>query len=205
MAQCEKVARHLHLPFQSGNDRVLKEMNRGYTREQYIGLIRYAKEVMPDISVTSDIIVGFPGETEAEFEDTLSLIEEVKFTSLFTFIFSPRKGTKAERMEDPFTYKEKSERFSRLLKLQEGIAAERCASMLGNVYEVLVEGPTKENDGKLTGRTQGNINIDFEGDTSLIGSYVRVKVTGYFQVSYQNKIETEIIKNGRNYSSKRTR
>ncbi len=177
MAQCEKVARHLHLPFQSGNNRVLKEMNRGYTREDYMSLISYAKKVMPDISVTSDIIVGFPGETYEEFQDTLSLIEEVKFTSLFTFIFSPRVGTKAEKMPDPVTYKEKSARFSELIKLQESIAAERCKMMLGNTYEVLVEGYTKENDGRLTGRTEGNINIDFEGDASLIGSFANVKVT----------------------------
>lgn len=177
MASCEKVARHLHLPFQSGNNRVLKEMNRGYTREDYLGLISYARKVMPDISLTSDIIVGFPGETYEEFLDTLSLIEEVRFTSLFTFIFSPRKGTKAENMEDPVTYKEKSSWFSLLLKKQESIAAKRCQSMLGNTYEVLVEGFTKENDGRLTGRTDGNINIDFEGDASLIGTYRKVKVT----------------------------
>lgn len=177
MAQCEKVARHLHLPFQSGNDRVLKEMNRKYDREQYLGLIEYAKKVMPDISITSDIIVGFPGETYEEFKDTLSLIEEVKFTSLFTFIFSPRVGTKAEGMPDPVPYSEKSKWFSELLKLQEGIAAVRCAGMVGKTYEVLVEGFTKEDDGRLTGRTDGNINIDFEGDPSLIGTFARVKVT----------------------------
>ncbi len=177
MAGCSKVARHLHLPFQSGNNRVLQEMNRGYTREDYIGLIEYARKVMPDISVTSDIIVGFPGETYEEFLDTLSLIKEVRFTSLFTFIYSPRVGTKASSMDDPVTYKEKSLWFSELLKMQESIAADRCASMLGNVYEVLVEGYTKENDGRLTGRTDGNINIDFDGDESLIGSFAKVKVT----------------------------
>ena len=177
MASCEKVARHLHLPFQSGNNRVLKEMNRGYSREDYIGLIEYARSVMPDISITSDIIVGFPGETYEEFLDTLSLISEVKFTSLFTFIFSVRKGTRAEKMDDPVPYKEKSAWFTELLKLQESIAAERCASMVDKTYEVLVEGFTKEDDGRLTGRTDGNINIDFEGDPSLIGTYAKVKVT----------------------------
>lgn len=177
MASCEKVARHLHLPFQSGNNRVLKEMNRGYTREDYIGLIEYARSVMPDISVTSDIIVGFPGETREEFEDTLSLIKEVRFTSLFTFIFSPREGTRAKNMEDNVPYSEKSRWFTELLKLQETIAAERCKSMLGKTYEVLVESETKEKDGRLTGRTDGNINIDFEGDISLIGQYKKVRVT----------------------------
>ncbi len=177
MAECKKVARHLHLPFQSGNNRVLKEMNRGYTREQYLELINYAKAVMPDISITSDIIVGFPGETKAEFEDTLSLIREVKFTSLFTFIFSAREGTKAQKMEDNVPYSEKSKWFSELLKVQEGIACERSRNMLGKTYTVFVEGTTKENDGKLTGRTDGSINIDFPGDESLIGTYVNVKVT----------------------------
>ncbi len=177
MASCEKVARHLHLPFQSGNNRVLKEMNRGYTREEYIELIKYARSVMPDLSVTSDIIVGFPGETYEEFCDTLSLIEEVRFTSLFTFIFSPRVGTKAEKMDDPVPYSEKSRWFSELLLCQEKIAAERCSSMVGKTYEVLVEGFTKEEDGRLTGRTDGNINIDFEGDEALIGSYIKVRVT----------------------------
>lgn len=177
MASCEKVARHLHLPVQSGNNRVLKAMNRCYTREKYLELINYAKKVMPDISLTSDIIVGFPGETYEEFLDTVSLIKEVKYTSLFTFIFSPRKGTKAWDMEDPVPYKEKSKWFTELLKVQEGIASERCSEMLGKTYEVLVEGPTKENDGRLTGRTDGSINIDFSGDESLIGNYVNVKVT----------------------------
>lgn len=177
MAECEKVARHLHLPFQSGNNRILGEMNRKYTREEYLSLINYAKEVMPDISLTSDIIVGFPGETYEEFLDTVSLIKEVKFTSLFTFIYSPRVGTKAASMPDPVEYKQKSAWFSELLKVQEEIAAERCASMVNGVYEVLVEGFTKEEDGRLTGRTAGNINIDFEGSEELIGTYRKVKVT----------------------------
>ncbi len=177
MAECKKVARHLHLPFQSGNNRILGEMNRKYTREQYLELIALARRLMPDISLTSDIIVGFPGETYEEFLDTVSLIEEVKFTSLFTFIFSPRKGTRAEKADDPVPYKEKSRWFTELLKVQENIAAQRCASMLGQDYEVLVEGFTKEEDGRLTGRTDGNINIDFDGDASLIGTYVRVRVT----------------------------
>ena len=177
MAECEKAARHLHLPFQSGSNRVLRAMNRGYTRERYLKLIAYARKVMPDISLTSDIIVGFPGETYEEFRETLSLIEEVKFTSLFTFIFSPREGTKAIEMEDPVPAAEKSKWFAELLKTQEAIAAKRCAAMLGQTYEVLVENVTKENDGRLTGRTAGNVNIDFPGDPSLIGSYANVKVT----------------------------
>ena len=177
MAACEKADRHLHLPFQSGNNRVLKAMNRGYTRESYLELIRYARKVMPDISITSDIIVGFPGETYEEFRDTVSLIEEVKFTSLFTFIYSPRVGTRAAAMEDPVPYAEKSRWFAELLKAQEAVAAERCADMVGKTYEVLVENETKEGNGMLTGRTGGNINIDFAGEPALIGTYRRVRVT----------------------------
>ena len=177
IADCEKVAKHLHLPVQSGSDRVLKEMNRHYTREKYLGIIAYAREKIPELSITSDIIVGFPGETAEEFAETLSLVNEVKYTSLFTFIFSPRRGTKAEKMDDPVPAAQKAEWFSSLLAVQEKIAAERCASMLGREYEVLVEGETKEHDGRLTGRTEGNVNIDFPGDPSLIGSYARVRVT----------------------------
>ena len=132
---------------------------------------------MPDISITSDIIVGFPGETYEEFKDTLSLIEEVKFTSLFTFIFSLRRGTKAETMDDPIPAEEKSKWFNELLKTQERIASERSAAMVGKTYEVLVEDETKEGNGMLTGRTGGNINIDFPGDKALIGTYTKVKVT----------------------------
>lgn len=177
MAECEKVARHLHLPVQSGNDRVLRAMNRGYTRADYLELVRYARTVMPDLSLTSDVIVGFPGETYPEFLDTLSLIREVRYTSLFTFIYSPRKGTRAAEMDDPVPAAEKSRWFSELLQAQEEIARERSAAMVGKTYEVLTEGETKEGDGRLTGRTDGNINIDFPGGTDLIGRRVRVKVT----------------------------
>lgn len=174
MARCEKVSKHLHLPFQSGNNRVLKEMNRGYTREKYLSLVEYAKKVMPDISLTSDIIVGFPGETYEEFRDTVSLIEEVGFTSLFTFIYSPREGTKAASMPDPVSRKEKGEWFRELTLAQEKIASERCKKMLGQTYRVLCEECT---DGRLSGRTDGSVMIDFDGDESLVGRFVNVKVT----------------------------
>ena len=175
MASCDKVAKHLHLPVQSGNDRVLQEMNRHYDRERYLSLIAYAKEKMPDLSITSDIIVGFPGETAEEFEDTLSLVEQVQYTSLFTFIFSPRPGTKAAAMPDPFDRAEKNRRFKALTDLQESIAGARTASMKGKVFRVLVEESTK--DGLLSGRTEGNVIIEFPGETSLIGSFQHVEVT----------------------------
>lgn len=176
MASCSKCARHLHLPFQSGSNRVLREMNRGYTREKYLELVNYARSVMPDISITSDVIVGFPGETREEFLETVSLIEEVKFTSLFTFIFSPREGTRAAKMDDPVSAEEKSAWFTELLGVQEKIAAERTNRMSGKIYRVLAESETREGGGFLTGRTEGNINIDFKGDSSLIGNFVNVRV-----------------------------
>lgn len=175
MAECEKVARHLHLPVQSGSNRVLREMNRRYTREQYLDLIRYAKEKMPDLSITSDIIVGFPGETYEELQETISLIKEVEYTSLFTFIYSKRKGTKAAEMEDPVTYAEKSKWFKELCDAQEKIAGKRTASMVGKVYRVLVE--PNEKEGLLTGRTGGNISIEFEGTPDLIGQFADIEIT----------------------------
>ena len=177
MASCDKVAKHLHLPFQSGNNRVLKEMNRGYTREKYLELAHYAREVMPDLSMTSDVIVGFPGETYEEFKDTVSLIEEVKFTSLFTFIFSPRPGTKAADMPDPISREEKGKWFKELTDAQEKIASERTAAMKDKTYTVLCEGYAK--DGILNGRTEGNVMIEFpevEGK-ELIGRFCKVRVT----------------------------
>ncbi len=176
MASSPKIAKHLHLPFQSGNDRVLKEMNRHYDREKYISLIDYAYSLMPDLSITSDVIVGFPGETYEEFRDTLSLIEKVKYTSLFTFIFSPRPGTKAYDMPDEVPREEKGKWFKELTDLQESIAGKRTASMKGKIYRVLVEGAAKS-EGVLSGRTEGNVIIEFSGDESLIGTFVNVEVT----------------------------
>ena len=176
MASSDKIAKHLHLPFQSGNNRVLKEMNRHYDREKYLSLIDYAYEIMPELSITSDVIVGFPGETYDEFKDTLTLLEKVRFTSLFTFIFSPRPGTKAYDMEDPVPAEDKSKWFKELTTLQEKIAGERTAKMKGRTYKVLVEGKSKT-EGLLSGRTGGNVIIEFMGDESLIGSFANVKVT----------------------------
>ncbi|MBQ7043093.1 MAG: tRNA (N6-isopentenyl adenosine(37)-C2)-methylthiotransferase MiaB [Clostridia bacterium] len=177
MARCDKVAKHLHLPFQSGNNRVLKQMNRGYTREQYLELAHYARKVMPGLSMTSDVIVGFPGETYEEFKETLTLIDEVQFTSLYTFIFSSRPGTKAASMPDPVSRDEKGVWFRELTDLQEKIAGERTAKMKGETYTVLCEGYAKE--GILNGRTQGNIMIEFpevEGK-DVLGKFCKVKVT----------------------------
>lgn len=177
IAECEKASKHIHLPFQSGNNRVLGEMNRRYTREKYLELINYAKEKIDGLSLTSDVIVGFPGETYEEFCDTLSLVKEVEFTSLFTFIFSPRKGTKAEKMEDPVPHSEKAKWFKELCDLQEEIASQHNAKMKGKIYRVLCEGESKNSAGLLAGRTDGNVIIEFKGDSSLIGRFCNVLVT----------------------------
>lgn len=177
IAECEKVSKHIHLPFQSGNNRILGEMNRRYTREKYLELINYAKEKIDGLSLTSDVIVGFPGETYEEFCDTLSLVKEVGFTSLFTFIFSARKGTKAADMPDPVSHKEKTKWFKELCDLQESIAAEHNAGMKGKTYRVLCEGESKNSADLLAGRTDGNVTIEFKGDKSLIGKFCFVKVT----------------------------
>ncbi len=176
IASGKHISKHLHLPFQSGSDRILKAMNRHYDRKKYLETINYAKEKIDGLSLTSDIIVGFPGETYEDFKETLSLIKEVEFTSLFTFIFSPRKGTPAEKMDDPVPYEEKSKWFRELLDVQEEIAARRCASMVSNVERVLVEREAGEN-GELEARTSGNIVVRIKAPKDLIGTFQNVKIT----------------------------
>ncbi len=170
------ISKHLHLPFQSGSDRVLKAMNRHYDRKKYLEIINYAKEKIDGVSLTSDIIVGFPGETYEDFKQTLSLVREVEFTSLFTFIFSPRVGTPAEKMDDPIPYSEKSKWFRELLDVQEEIAAKRCSSMVGSIERVLVEEKTGKCN-ELSGRTSSNIIVEFEGTDDMIGTFKNVKIT----------------------------
>ena len=173
IANSKHICHHIHLPVQSGNDRVLSNMNRRYTKEKYLELINYAKKVIPDATFTSDIIVGFPGETYEEFCDTVSLIKEVEYLSLFTFIFSKRKGTKAENMEDNVPYSEKSKWFTELLRAQESISAKRCREMIGNIEQVLVE---DVKNGKLFGRTRANIIVEFDGEETLIGEFCNVEI-----------------------------
>lgn len=181
------ISRHLHLPFQSGSDRILKAMNRHYDRKKYLEIINYAKEKINGLSLTSDIIVGFPGETYEDFKETLSLIREVEFTSLFTFIFSPRVGTPAAKMDDPVPYSEKSKWFQELLAVQEEIAAKRCASMVGNVEKVLVEDEGK--NGILNGRTSGNIIVELEAPKDTIGTFQNVRITNARNWILKGKIE----------------
>ena len=175
MAASPKIAKQLHLPFQSGSSRVLKAMNRHYDREKYLEAVRYAKSVMPDLVLTSDVIVGFPGETEAEFEETISLIREVRYDSLFTFIFSPRAGTPAASMEDPTPKEEKNRRFDRLCAVQNAISEEIHNSYIGKTLLCLIDGTDKD---LLTARTEGGRLIRFAGPASLIGTFAPITVTG---------------------------
>ena len=178
MARCEKVAPVLHLPFQAGNDRILKVMNRRHTREQYLDKIRALKALIPDIVLTSDIIVGFPGETTEEFEDTLKVLEEVRFDALFTFIFSPRVGTPAATMDDPMPREEKLANFNRLVALQDTISEEKHAAYVGKTVRCLIDGESDDARYDLTARTGGNRLVRLTGDKAALGQYRDVKITG---------------------------
>lgn len=176
MAKCEKVAHHIHLPFQSGSNRILKLMNRGYTREKYTELIKCARSIMPDISFTSDVIVGFPGETALDFDETISLVKDIGFDALFTFIYSKRKGTPAAEMEDPTTREEKGVRFERLLKVQSEIAEKYAAELLGKTVPVLVENNEGGESYNLVARTDTNRPIRLTGSADLVGKFVNAKI-----------------------------
>ena len=178
MAECSHVARQLHLPVQSGSSRVLKAMNRGYTREQYLEKVRMAREAMPDVVLTSDIIIGFPGETEAEAMETVSLIEEVRYDALFTFIYSPRPGTPAAKMPDPVSRGEKQVWFDRLLDAQNRISGELHRAYVGRTLRVLVDGESGDPAWPLSSRTAGGRLVHLQGDGSLIGRYIDVRITG---------------------------
>ena len=175
MAKYDKIAKQLHLPFQSGSTRVLKAMNRHYDRETYLEKVLYAKKVMPELVLTSDVIVGFPSETEEEFEQTISLIQAVHYDSLFTFIFSPRPGTPAAKMEDPTPKEEKNRRFDKLCAVQNAISEEIHNGYVGKTMRCLVDGKDKE---LLTARTEGGRLVRFAGCDSLIGTYQNITITG---------------------------
>ena len=189
MARCEKVAPVLHLPFQAGNDRILKVMNRRHTREQYLDKIRDLKRLIPDIVLTSDIIVGFPGETTEEFEDTLKVLEEVRFDALFTFIDSPRVGTPAASMDDPMSREEKLANFNRLTALQDAISEEKHAAYIGKTVRCLVDGLSDDSRYDLTARTPGNRLVRVVGDKSAMGQFKEVKITGANKWSLFGELE----------------
>lgn len=174
MAQSDKICRHLHLPLQSGSSRILKKMNRVYTKEQFVELAGRIKKAVPGISLTTDIIVGFPGETEEDFQETLDVVRRVEFDSAFTFIYSKRTGTPAASMEDQIPHEEIKDRFDRLLKEVQDISARMCSRDVHTVQEVLVEEVNDHSPDLVTGRLSNNTVVHFPGDSSLIGQLVPV-------------------------------
>ena len=177
MAEEEKIVKHFHLPVQSGSDKILKAMNRHYDSERYMSIIEKLKKRVPDVSITSDIIVGFPGETEEDFQKTLDIISEVRYDALFSFIYSPRVGTPAAKMEGQIPKEISTERFSRLMELTNSISLERNSRFIGKTLRVLAEEKSKYNSEFLTGRADSPRPIHFKGDESLIGDFINVKIT----------------------------
>lgn len=176
MRRSKKICRHLHLPVQSGSSRILQKMNRRYTKEQYLALVDKIKAAVPDISLTTDIIVGFPGETEEDFQETLDVVRKVRYDSAFTFIYSKRSGTPAAVMEDQVPEDVVKDRFNRLLAEVQKISAEVCAVHQGTVQEVLVECRNDHDEHLMTGRMSNNLLVHFPGDESLIGKLVNVRL-----------------------------
>ena len=176
MAKSKKICRHLHLPLQSGSSRLLKIMNRHYDKEQYLTLVDKIRAAIPDIALTTDIIVGFPGETEEDFEETMDVVRKVRYDSAFTFIYSKRTGTPAAKMEDQVPEDVVKARFDRLLKEVQEIAAEKSARLTGQVRDVLVESVNHQDDSLLTGRLGNNSVVHFPGGKELIGQIIPVRL-----------------------------
>ena len=177
MAECSKCAHHIHQPVQAGSDRVLKAMNRSYNREKYLSEIETARRYMPDLVLTTDIIVGFPGETEEEFNETLSLCEQVRYDAMFTFIYSKRVGTPAAKMPDPYTRADKQKHFDRLMELSNRISGEKHAEYEGRTLRVLIDGETGKDEYNLSSRTGGGRLVHLKGDPKLVGQFVQAKIT----------------------------
>lgn len=176
IAKYDNIMKCIHLPVQSGSDEVLRKMGRRYSRNDYLRLVKEMRDKIPNLSLSTDIIVGFPNETEEQFNDTLTLVDEVKYESAFTFIYSPRKGTPAARMEDNVTYEEKSRRFKELVKHLEVHIEKDALSYVNNTYKVLVDGVSKTDENMLSGYTESNKLVHFKGDKNLVGKIVLVKV-----------------------------
>jgi tRNA-2-methylthio-N6-dimethylallyladenosine synthase len=177
VAECDAVCEHIHLPLQSGSTRILKAMRRTYTRERYLALVETLRGAIPDLALTTDLIVGFPGETETDFIETLEVVEEVGYDGAFTFVFSPRAGTEAASMGDQVAEDVKRERIERLIELVQRGAAARNAARIGGVEEVLVEGPSRTDPSTLRGRTRRNTTVNFSGDAPA-GALVDVRIEG---------------------------
>ncbi len=176
IADCDKVCKLIHLPLQSGNTKVLKEMNRRYTKEQYLNLVEKMKNKIPNLTLSTDIIVGFPGETDEEFEDTLDVVNKVKFEQVYMFIYSRRVGTPGDKMKEQIPEEIKHKRFDKLKALVESQIEENNQKYVGTIQKVLVEGKSKNNENMLTGRTDSNKVVIFEGDTSLINKIIDLKI-----------------------------
>jgi tRNA-2-methylthio-N6-dimethylallyladenosine synthase len=178
IAGCDKAEKHVHLPFQAGNNRILSAMNRRYTKESYLELAAMARRIIPGVVLTSDVIVGFPGETDEEFEDTLDVVSQVRFDALFTFIYSKRPGTPAADLPDAATREDKQRRFDRLLELQNRISEEKHAAYVGTIQRVLVDGESGDSRYPLTARTNGGRLVHLLAPQELIGSFADVRITG---------------------------
>ena len=190
MAESKKICRHLHLPVQSGSTRILEKMNRRYTKEGYLDLAKRIKSAIPDISLTTDIIVGFPGETEEDFQETLDVVRKVRYDSAFTFIYSKRTGTPAAVMEDQVPEDVVKDRFNRLLKEVQDISAEVCAAHEGTVQTALVESINDHDSSLVTGRLSNNLLVHFPGDVSMIGKFYQVRLNecrGFYYIGEQIK------------------
>ena len=179
----DKLCKHLHLPVQCGSDNILKAMNRGYTRERYLGVVERLRQVCPEIRLSSDIIVGFPGETEADFAETMSLLEKVRYTEIYSFIYSPRRGTTAADMVDEMPAEVKQDQFNRMLELQQEVSRQTWEADVGTIQEVLVEGESKVGAGQMFGRSTWNRIVNFAGPAELAGQLVSVKITKAFRNS----------------------
>ena len=191
MAECEKCAHQLHLPVQSGSDRILRAMNRNYTREKDIAQAELAKSYMPDLVLTTDIIVGFPGETDEDFEDTISLVEKVRYDAMFTFIYSKRKGTPAAEMPDPYSREDKQRHFDRLMDVSNRISGEKHREYEGKVVRVLVDGETGRDEYNLSSRTNGGRLVHLRGDSGLIGQFINVRIVSSNTWALYGEIEQD--------------
>ena len=177
IAKYDNIMKFIHLPVQSGNDEILRRMGRRYTREQYLNLVKEMREKIPGLSLSTDIIVGFPNETEEQFQDTCSLVDIVQYEAAFTFIYSPRRGTPAAKMEDNVSRETKTRRFKELVKHLEKHIEEYSNEMVGKTYDVLVDGVSKTDENMLSGYTETNKLVHFKGDLSLVGTIAKVKIT----------------------------
>ncbi len=176
MAREKKICKQLHLPIQCGSDKVLKKMNRSYDKETYLDIVRRVREKMPEIVLSTDIIVGFPGETNEDFEETLDVLREVQYDLVYSFIYSKRVGTPAAKMEDCLTEDEKHRNFDKMAEIQNEISKKKNDAYLGRVVQVLVEGTSRTNEEYLSGRTEGGKVVNFKGDSSLVGEIVKIKI-----------------------------